>query len=201
MIRLLQSSWLTALIGGALFMVVTIVLINPSRFEGIQAVIAAAQKGPASDEPSWKFRNPEFDQWVEEIRREKDALAVREQQLHDLQTRLEAERQELIVVTQTVSRLQADFDKNVLRIKDQELENIKRQAKVMSGMSPEAAAGLLSQMQEDEAVQILFTMKPDEASTVLEAMSKVGKTESKRAAFMAERMRHALPPDPNRKTP
>src|SRR5262245_8514061 len=105
MIRLLQSSWLTALIGGALFMVVTIVLINPARFEGIQAVIAAAQKSPVSDEPSWKFRNPEFDQWVEEIRHEKEALALREQQLHDLQTRLEAERQELIVVTQTVSRL------------------------------------------------------------------------------------------------
>ena len=198
MIRMLQSSWLTALVGSALYMAVTIGLIHPSRFEGLREIIAAAQKLALGDTPSWQFRNPEFDQWIEEIRHEKEALALRELQLKELQTRLETERQELTVVTQMVFQLQSDFDKNVLRIKDQEIDNIKRQAKVLSSMSPEAAAGLLNQMQEDEAVQILFTMKPDEASAILESLSKVGKAESKRAADMTERMRRALPPDPGR---
>ena len=196
MIRLLQSSWLTALIGGALYMGVTIGLIVPARFEGVKAMIAAAAHKNPLDAPSWQFLNPEFDQWLAEIKQEKASLALREQQLQELQTRLDTERKELTTVTQTVYQLQSEFDKNVLRIKDQEIENVKRQAKVISGMSPEAAAGLINEMPEDVAVQILFTMKPDEASVVLEAFSKLGKNEARRAALMTERMRRTLPPDP-----
>ncbi len=196
MIRLLQSSWLTALIGGVLYMGVTIGLIVPARFEGVKALLAAAARRNPLDAPSWQFLNPEFDQWLEEIKLEKESLALREQQLQELQTRLEAERKELTTVTQTVYQLQSEFDKNVLRIKDQEVENVKRQAKVISGMSPEAAAGLINELPEDVAVQILFTMKPGEASVVLEAFSKLGKNEARRAASMTERMRRTLPPDP-----
>ena len=199
MIRMLQSSWLTALIGGALYMVVTIGLIVPGRFEGVRAAILARESKNMPDEPSWNFHNPEFDQWVEEIKHEKEALGVKEQQLQELQARLDTERQELTVVTQTVYQLQSEFDKNVIRIKDQEYENLKRQAKVLSGMSPEAAAGLIVNMVEDDTVRILFTMKPEEASAVLEALSKMGKPEAKRAATITEKMRRALPPDPGAK--
>jgi flagellar motility protein MotE (MotC chaperone) len=198
MIRLLQSPWLAAFVGCLLYLSVLLGLVQPARFEGVQAVLARSNK-VAHDEPSWTFRNPEFEQSLDEIRREREALALRTQQLQELQTRLDAERQELTTVTQTVYQLQAEFDRNVVRIKDQEAENLKRQAKVLSGMSPEAAAGLINQMPEDEAVRILYTMKPEEASAVLEAMSKMGKTEGKRAATITERMRRALPPDPNAK--
>ena len=201
MIRLLQSPWLAAIVGCVLYLTVILGLINPARFEGVKEVVARTQKG-IREEPSWNFINPEFEQSLEEIRREKEALALRAQQLQELQTRLEAERQELNTVTQTVYQLQAEFDRNVVRIKDQEIENLKRQAKVLAGMSPEAASGLINQMVDDEAVRILYTMKPEEASAVLEALSKMGKTEGKRAATLTERMRRALPPDPNRpKTP
>jgi flagellar motility protein MotE (MotC chaperone) len=199
MIRLLQSPWLAAFIGCLLYLSVLLGLVQPARFENVQAVVLARSKKVAHDEPSWNFRNPEFEQSLDEIRREREALAVRAQQLQELQTRLDAERQELTTATQTVYQLQVEFDRNVIRIKDQEAENLKRQAKVLSGMSPEAAAGLINQMPEDDAVRILYTMKPEEASAVLEAMSKIGKPEAKRAATITERMRRALPPDPNAK--
>src|SRR5262245_38770851 len=192
MIRTLQSPWLAAFVGCVLYLSVLIGLIQPARFEAVQAVLAR-QKKAAHNEPSWAFRNPEFEQSLDEIRREREALALRSQQLQELQTRLDAERQELTTVTQTVYQLQAEFDRNVVRIKEQESENLKRQAKVLSGMSPEAAAGLINQMPEDEAVRILYTMKAEEASAVLEAMSKVGKPEAKPAATITERMRRALP--------
>ncbi len=196
MIRTLQSSWVTALVGCLLYLGVTFAMLSPGKFEGAQAAQSAeaAQKS-ANDDPSWKFRNPEIDQWMAELKREKEALATREQQLQELALRLETERKEFTTVTQTVYQLQAEFDKNVIRIKDQEVENLKRQAKVFSNMSPDAAATLVNEMAEEEAARVLFNMKPDEVSAILENLSKLGKTGSKRAADIAENLRRILPPD------
>jgi flagellar motility protein MotE (MotC chaperone) len=201
MTRILQSSWATALIGCFIYLGVTFALLSPGKFEGAQAAQNSEPvKKTPGDDPSWKFNNPEMDQWMSELKREKDGLAVREQQLQELALRLETERKELTVVTQTVYQLQAEFDKNVVRIKEQEVENLKRQAKIFSNMSPDATAALVSDMAEDEAVRILFVMKADEVSAILESLSKLGKTESKRAASITEKLRRVLPPAaPSRK--
>jgi flagellar motility protein MotE (MotC chaperone) len=196
MIRILQSSWITALVGCLLYLGVTVALINPAQFQGLPGLGGNAAPARLSDEPSWRFRNPEFDQWVLEIKHEREALALRELQLRDLQARLESERHELNTATQTIYQLQKDFDRSVVRIKDQEVENLKRQARVMSGMSPEGAASLIYQMSEGDAVRILFTMRAEEASLVLDVLSKMGKSEARRAATVAEQMRRTLPPDP-----
>ncbi len=195
MIRILKSPWFSALVGGILYLAVTAALFTPAKFEGVRASLEQARTVAPAEQPSWKFHNPEFEKWVEEIQHQRDALALRAQQLQELQTRLEAERQELNYATQVVAQLQADFDRNVVRIKDQEVANLKRQAKVLSSMSPDGAASLMGEMNEDEAVRILVTMKPDEASPILEAYAKVGKPEAKRAAALTERMRRALPPE------
>jgi flagellar motility protein MotE (MotC chaperone) len=201
MIRLLQSSWVTALTGTLLYLGVTAALIRPNQFTVPPPPLQPSMADVVDYAPSWKFRNPEFEQWIAEMKRERESMMLREQQLQDLQARLEAERQELMVVTQTVYQLQAEFDKNVVRIKDQEAENVKRQAKVMASMSPEAAAGLITEMSEDDATRILFTMKPDEASLIIEELSKTGRTGAKRAATITERLRRTLPaefkPRPN----
>jgi flagellar motility protein MotE (MotC chaperone) len=194
MIRTLQSTWLAALIGCLLYLATTAALLSPTKFH-----VAARSPGPAEivhhDEPSWNFRNAEFDQWIEDLKRQKDALNLREQQLRDLQARLDAERQEILTVTQTVHQLETEFDRNVVRLKDQEKDNLKRQAKVIASMSPEGAAALINEMPDDDVVRILFTMKTDEASLLLDTLSKMGKTEAKRAAGVAQRMREALPPE------
>jgi flagellar motility protein MotE (MotC chaperone) len=195
MMRWLQSSWATALFGCVIYLAVTAALMGPGKFQGLRAVLEQAKTSALPEGPSWKYRNPEFDHWLEELTRQREALALREQQLQELQTRLQAERQELNNATQTVARLQADFDRNVVRIKDQEVDNLKRQAKVLSGMSPDGAAVVLREMADDEAVRILVTMKADEASVILEAFSKTGKAEARRAAAFTEKMRRALPPE------
>jgi flagellar motility protein MotE (MotC chaperone) len=195
MVRILQSTWTSMLLGGLLFFGTTAALLRPSQLP----VVAAAD--PQMDsihmsnyEVSWKFHNPEMDQWVQEIRREKDALKLREQQLNDLETRLNAQRQELTVVTQAVYQMQAEFDKNVVRLNAQDADNLKRQAKLISSMTPEGAAATLTEMGDDDVVRILFTMKADDASLALDTLSKSGKEQAKRAATIIERMRRALPP-------
>jgi flagellar motility protein MotE (MotC chaperone) len=193
MVRFLQSSWMSMLLGGFLYLATTAALLKPSQLPAIP-VAAKEISQVGSNEPSWKFRNPEMDQWIEEIKREKEALNLREQQLKDLETRLNAERQEMSVVTQAVSQMQADFDKNVVRLNAQDSDNLKRQAKLLSSMSPEGAAATLSQMGDDDVVRILFTMKADDASLALDTLSKGGKDQAKRAATIIERMRRTLPP-------
>jgi flagellar motility protein MotE (MotC chaperone) len=190
MIRILQSSWVAALVGSLLYLATTAALLRPEQLAAARESTEA--KAPVNG-PSWNFRNPELDQSIEELRRERQNLTAREQQLHELETRLEAERQEIRLVTHTIDQLQADFDKSVIRFKGQELENTKRQTKIVSGMSPDGAAIMLQEMPQDQMVRILFTLKPDITAPILDALSKMGPTQAKRAAEAAERMRQVLP--------
>lgn len=192
MIRVLQSSWFAALAGCVLYLVVTALALNASTFAGAKFVQPSGTS--AEDDPSWKFRNPEFNQWLSQIKDEKDALAARELRLNEWQTRLEAERQEITVVTQTVAQLQADFDRNVIRFKEAEIDNIKHQAKLISAMSPEGAATVLDQMADDDAVRILFIMKADAASAVLDILGKTGKDRARHAAVLTAKLHQVVPP-------
>ena len=189
MSRILQSSWFVALAGCVLYLATTVVVLNPSKFAGIQF---SNPDFSAEDDPSWKFRNPEFNQWVAQIKSEKESLDTREQHLNELQTRLNAELAELSTVTQTVAQLQANFDQNVIRFKAQESDNVKHQAKLISAMSPEGAVAMLNEMPDDDAVKILFTMKTDEASLILDALSKAGEPQAKRAAQLTQRLQQVL---------
>ena len=178
MTRWLTSSWVVALAGGLIYLATTALLIRPAQFAGVSAVLAAAKLTPDND-PSWRFKNPEFQQWVAELKMEKSDLDAKAQQLQELQ---------------------AQFDKNVVRIKSQEVQNLSKQAKIISGMSPEGAAKLISQMADDDVVRLLSIMKTDEAGIVLDSMSKLGKTEAKRAADLTARLRMVLPPDATAKS-
>jgi len=199
MTRWLTSSWVVALAGGLIYLATTALLIRPAQFAGVSAVLAAAKLTPDND-PSWRFKNPEFQQWVAELKMEKSDLDAKAQQLQELQARLAAQQQEFTVATQSVYQLQAEFDKNVVRIKSQEVQNLSKQAKIIAGMSPEGAAKLISQMADDDVVRLLAIMKPDEAGIVLDTMSKLGKTEAKRAADLTARLRMVLPPDATAKS-
>ena len=192
MMRLLQSTWTVPVAGGLLYLATTFSLIRPGEFS--RPALTVEADSSSADEPSWNFKNPEFEQWVQEIKQEREALSQRAQQLQELQKRLDAERVEILSVTQTVHQLQMEFDKSIVRIKEQELDNLKRQTKIVGSMSPEGAAAMLNEMPEDQTVSVLFMLKPDAASLILDTLSKMGKTEAKRAAELTERLKVVLPP-------
>jgi len=190
--RLLQSSWLISLTSCIVYLATTAAVLSSVKFEGTEPIEVTDKFAPG-DDPSWKFRNPEFQQWVEDLRQEKTLAETRKAQLNELETRLQAERQELSTVTQRVAQLQADFEKNVVRLKDQEAKNLKRQAKAVADMSPEAAVAMLDQMADDDVVKLFAVMKSDQVTLLLETLSKLGKAQTKRAAAITERTRHLLP--------
>ncbi len=195
MTRWLTSGWFMALTGSLLYLGTTVLLIRPAQFAGVRAALAARAGALAQgNEPSWRFKNPEFDQWIAELNMEKSDLATRTRQLQEWQTRLAAQQQEFATATQAVYQLQAAFDKNVVRIKAQEVQNLGKQAKIIAGMSPAGAAALINQMDDDDVVRLLSIMKPDDAGALLDALSKLGPAEAKHAALLTERLRMVLPP-------
>jgi flagellar motility protein MotE (MotC chaperone) len=194
MTRIIQSSWFVALVGCLLYLGTTVLFLSPAKFADMKLADEASDQG---DGPSWKFHNPEFDQWVAQVKTEKETLDAREQSLNELQTRLNAEMQEVSSVTQAVSVLQANFDRNVIRFQAQELDNIKHQSKLISAMSPEGAVAMLNQMPDDLAVRILYVMKADDASRVLDAFSKKDEAGAKHAALLAEQLHRVLPAETN----
>ena len=192
--KFLQSPLMICLLGCLLYLGTTTAVLSSARFEVETTVIEdEIQKFAPGNDPSWKFRNPEFEQWVADLRVEKAALEVRKVQLGEWETRLTAERQELSTVTQKVAQLQAEFDKNVVRLKDQEGKNLKRQAKTVAEMTPDTAAKMLDQMTDDDIVRLFSAMKNDQVTLLLETLSKQGKGQTRRAAAITERMRHLLP--------
>jgi len=190
MIRVLQSGWFIAFTGCALYLGTTAVVLRPSRFAGLQFI---QPDYAAEDDPSWRFHNPEFNEWIAQFQNEKAGLDLRAQQLDEWQTRLNLELQEVSVATQTVAQLQSSFDQYVIRFKAQEADNVKHQAKLIAAMSPEGAVALLGQMSNNDVVRILFTMKPEEASLILDELSKMGVDQAKRAAQLTQRLHQVLP--------
>ena len=119
-------------------------------------------------------------------------MAAREQQLNELATRLQAERAEINQVTQTVFRLQLEFDRNALRVREDEAANLKKLAKIYSTMTPEGATMIIRQLEDEEIAKLLVIMKESEAAPLLENLAKLGETEAKRAAALSERLRKSI---------
>ena len=146
----------------------------------------------ASDDPSWKFHNPEIQEWIQQIKTERDALAVRTQQLKEWEAQLNAQSRELAMVTRAMSNVQRDFDQRVVSFSAQEQDNAKKQVKVIAGMSADGAASMLGEMSDTEATKLLYAMKNETVSGILDAMSRQGFEQSKRAAKLAQKIKEVM---------
>ncbi len=194
MTKLLTSSWMTVVISALLYLGSTVLFWKTPT---IPPVAEAAISETVGTGPSWEFRNPEADQLIAELKVEKQSLDKKEQQLNELAVRLQAERAELNQATQSVHQLQADFDQNVTRVREEETANLKKLAKVYSAMSADAAANILGDLDDTTVVKIMVFMKDADTAAIFESMAKKGKADAKRAADLSERLRLATVPKPS----
>src|SRR5579863_2307891 len=146
--KILTSSWMTIVISVVVYFAATIAFWKtPVRAKEISPAAATAAAVAATKYgPSWDFMNPEADQLVAELKEEKAALAKKEKDLTDLDARLKTESAELDTASQNVKKMQADFDQNVVRVKEEEMANLKKLAKVYADMSPDGAAAVMAEM-------------------------------------------------------
>jgi len=194
--RFLQSPLFAAVLGGVLFLLT-------SAFLTTQGVATATH---SDEEPtthsnikgaSWDFFNPELDQVIADLKSERDTLATREKQLNELATRLKVERAELDDALKGIKKIQEQVDKNLFRIKEDEAGNLKKLAKMYTAMEPASAARILRELDDTIVVKILTLVKEPETALILEALSRMGEAETKRAAAMSENLRSAISTKPS----
>ncbi len=192
MMKLLQAPITAITMGGFSFLLTFFLLLNRMPQTSATSPQSEAEGEERAPEDFWKNHNPEVDQLLQEIKREKEGLAKREGELRELATRLQAERAEINTVTQRVAQLQADFDQSVIKVKEEETPNLKKMAKLYTSMSPEATLAIFKEMDDPMLVKIFKTMKESETAPLLDAMAKQGEAEAKRVAFITESLSHTI---------
>ena len=192
--KFLQSKLFAAVLGSVLFMLtsafLTIQGLAPnSKHDGDED--AASRHAPNTEGASWAFFNPEMEQIMAELRSEREAVVAKEKQLNELSTRLRTERAELDDAVKAIKKLQQQVDRDVFRIKEDEAANLKKLSKMYASMEPAGAAKILRELDDVIVVKILGLMKEPDTGLILEAMSRLGEGETKRAASISENLRAA----------
>jgi flagellar motility protein MotE (MotC chaperone) len=194
--KFLQSPLFAAVLGGVLFLLTSAFLttqgVATATHEDEEHAAQANTKGA-----SWDFFNPELDEIIADLKSERDTLATREKQLNELATRLKVERAELDDALKGIKKIQEQVDKNLFRIKEDEAGNLKKLAKMYTAMEPASAARILRELDDTIVVKILTLVKEPETALILEALSRMGEAETKRAAAMSENLRSAISPKPS----
>jgi flagellar motility protein MotE (MotC chaperone) len=198
--KILGANWFVALVGSLAYLGTTLFCFSTAKFEPRAAASDVVENDLTASE-SWTFKNPDLDQMIAELKLEKEALSVRELHLKDLEARLASERQEISVVTDVVGRVQKEFNEAIVRIKQEEIPNLKKLAKIHAAMSPEGAANILKEQLDDEILKVMFYLKPSETGPILEAFARLGKADAQRAAKLTERLRRGIENPPENPKP
>ena len=195
-----------SLIGGLLYLAVTAALIlkgykppapPPAKVAKVvekDGVSGAPLAGKTADElngtiQSWNYYNPDIEFLITYLKKTSNLFRIRQKDLDELGQRLAAERAELASVTQSVARLRDDIDKQVIRIQDDEIINVKRLAKTYAGMDPSSAAKVFAELDEKLVVKVMSQMKDDQNAAILDALAKTNAQGAKLAAALSDKLR------------
>jgi len=195
-----------SLIGGLLYLAVTAALIlkgykppapPPAKVAKVvekDGVSGAPLAGKTADElngttQSWNYYNQDIEYLITYLKDTSNLFRIRQKDLDELGQRLAAERAELASVTQLVARLRDDIDKQVIRIQDDEIINVKRLAKTYAGMDPSSAAKVFAELDEKLVVKIMSQMKDDQNAAILDALAKTNAQGAKLAAALSDKLR------------
>lgn len=177
------------------------------QIEGIDAapVIPPAEPVPASllaqvSEPgSLSFNNPEVTDLVEELRRERELLRQKEEQLLQLRRQIILEKAEIGSITQDFLRAKALMEEamtnRVTLLQNLETNKLALLAKVYTNMPPSAAVAILDKMSVEDVARILEFMKEGNKAAILEnfATNDFYKASGK-ATEISDRLRRIAPP-------
>jgi flagellar motility protein MotE (MotC chaperone) len=194
MMRLLQSGWMTMLVGTLLYLGTSFFFLDLGHVTLADGTQIATPQGRQYG-ASWEFLDPEVDRLVQELMQEKTALAQQREQLTQWAKRLEAERAELTSATQAIAQLRSDFDQTYVRVQGEEAKNLKRLSKMFATMAPETSLHVMDQLGEDEMAKLLAIMKDEQVTAILELLASKGEEQAKRAAALAGRLKRALVED------
>ena len=185
----LQSPFTAMIVGGISFLLTMFAVLEKPLRESAKPVELTPEEAVIG---FWERHDPEVDQLLKEVKTEKEQLEKRAAELRELEQRLTAERAEINQITQRVAQLQIEFDQSMLRIKEEEIPNLKKLAKMYTAMSPEGAAAIMRELDDLVVVKVMSFMKEDQTASLLDAMATEGEPQARRAANLAEALRKTI---------
>lgn len=195
--KFLLNPWLGSLLGAVLYCA-GLAAAWLQRLPQAGVATEATYAESISAGPSWTFQNPEMDTLIRELREEKKALAARKAELDELAARLQAEQTELMQTTQVVHQMQVNFDQSLIRIQQEETNNLIKMAKTYVAMAPENVVKIFKELDDAIVVKVMRFMKEKETALVLDQMAKLSEADARRAALIAEKLRLTINPPPGK---
>ncbi|MDQ8185944.1 hypothetical protein [Pelagicoccus sp. SDUM812002] len=127
-----------------------------------------------SEEPKpfeWGFASEYISQLERELHKRILMLDAREEELNAYEARLGADRAEIEEIKDEVEQMREHLLEGVVKLEADEVENLKRLAKVYATLTPDATVNIFTDLDDATVVKILFFMKSDTVGAVLQEMA------------------------------
>lgn len=191
--KVLLSPWIASILGAVLYLGTTLFVWNKQAPTFSRPAPDDHSPLPVQDSFSLPGQNVELEMAAAELKKERESLNKKQQELKELEARLQSDRHELTTLTASIQKMQKEFDSSVLKVKEEEVVNLKKLAKTYSAMAPDAAALVFKEMEDATIVKIMLFMKDSESAPILEALAKGGEAEARRIARISEQLRLSYP--------
>ncbi|MBD5778674.1 hypothetical protein IEN85_04170 [Pelagicoccus sp. NFK12] len=119
----------------------------------------------------WGFASEYITQLERELHERIMMLDAREEELNAYEARLGADRAEIEEIKTQVERMREHLLEGVVKLESDEVENLKRLAKVYATLTPDATVNIFRDLDDSTVVKILFFMKSDTVGAVLQEMA------------------------------
>lgn len=123
----------------------------------------------------WNAQTSHIEKMVQELKDRQAELDKRAEELNQREERIGNEKQELERIQEDIRAQQQKLDDMVMRISNQEVENLRSQATVFSEMDAEEVVEIFETMENLEVAKILFFMETDIQSEIFTAMVEAGR--------------------------
>lgn len=191
----LKSKWVLAFLALAITLSMHTVMLLPV-LKSLKPVIAVPEeKIFENNSIFWVFRTREMETLIQNLREKNASIAKKEKEMSLLSQRLEAEKQELSSLKDSIDRAQKTFSQKITEIQQGEKKNLKALATIYSAMPPDTVVKVFGHMDDVLLVKILTFMGAEAVGGVFQSMSTVGGLDGvspDRVARLSELMRLRL---------
>lgn len=199
MLKMLQSVWMTAVIGALVF--VGTLYLSWKKMPVPQAVTKAEEEPEEKDTSYALAANVDLEVLVADLNRRKTEIETKERTLQEWERQLISMSNSLAEFSVKVDGNIRKIEDNVVAIKKGEVKALQKSSKLMESMEPDSAANLLLTEPPDTAAKYLSFMKDDKITGILEAMRKTGDAGAKRANDLFKMVGTIASETPNAKKP
>ena len=138
----------------------------------------------------WGFASDTISKLEDELRQRIAELDAREAELVSYEARLGADRAEIEEIKNQVELMREHLLEGVVKLEEDEKENLKRLARTYAILDPEATVSIFSELDDATVVKVLFFMDSETVGGVLEQMVAGGDVQQiKRAAKISDMLR------------